>query len=145
MLALYQMIETVAQVPSTVLVTGESGTEEAWSRARFDLSPRAEKPFVSVNCGAFTETLLESELFGYVKGSFTGANANRKGLLKLRTAGRSSSTRSARCRRRCRSNCCACSRRKVRPVGATEEGTVDASDRGDESRSGEHGRRGHVP
>src|SRR4026209_2508157 len=64
MQGLYQMIETVAQVQSTVLVTGESGTgKELVARAIHDLSPRAEKPFVSVNCGAFTETLLESELF----------------------------------------------------------------------------------
>ena len=74
------MIETVAQVPSTVLVTGSRARKRNWSRARFDLSPRAEKPFVSVNCSAFTETLLESELFGYVKGSFTGGNESRKGL-----------------------------------------------------------------
>ena len=83
MQALYQMIETVAQVQSTVLVTGESGTgKELVARAIHDLSPRAERPFVSINCGAFTETLLESELFGYVKGSFTGANTNRKGLFE---------------------------------------------------------------
>src|ERR1043165_8156697 len=88
MQALYQLVETVAQVQSTVLVTGESGTgKELVARAIHDLSPRAEKPFVSVNCGAFTETLLESELFGYVKGSFTGANANRKGLFEAANSG----------------------------------------------------------
>src|SRR6476661_5793852 len=88
MQALYQMIETVAQVQSTVLVTGDSGTgKELVARAIHDLGPRAEKPFVSINCGAFTETLLESELFGYIKGSFTGANANRKGLFEAANKG----------------------------------------------------------
>jgi DNA-binding NtrC family response regulator len=71
MQAVYQMIETVAEVQSTILVTGESGTgKELVARAIHDLSPRGEKPFISINCGAFTETLLESELFGYVKGRF---------------------------------------------------------------------------
>ncbi len=83
--AIFQMIETVAEVQSTVLITGESGTgKELVARAIHDLSPRAEKPFISINCGAFTETLLESELFGYVKGSFTGANTNRKGSVRSR-------------------------------------------------------------
>ena len=127
MLSLYQMIETVAQVQSTVLVTGESGTgKELVARAIHDMSPRAEKPFVSVNCGAFTETLLESELFGYVKGSFTGANANRKGLFEaansgtifLDEIGEMSSAMQVKLLR-------VLQERKVRPVGATEETSVD--------------------
>lgn len=124
---LFQMIETVSQVPSTVLVTGESGTgKELVARAIHDLSPRAEKPFVSVNCGAFTETLLESELFGYVKGSFTGANANRKGLFEaansgtifLDEIGEMSPAMQVKLLR-------VLQERKVRPVGATEETIVD--------------------
>ena len=127
MMALYQMIETVAQVQSTVLVTGESGTgKELVARAIHDLGPRAERPFVSVNCGAFTETLLESELFGYVKGSFTGANSNRKGLFEaansgtifLDEIGEMSPAMQVKLLR-------VLQERKVRPVGATEELLVD--------------------
>jgi two-component system response regulator PilR (NtrC family) len=127
MLSLYQMIETVAQVPSTVLVTGESGTgKELVARAIHDLGPRAEKPFVSINCGAFTETLLESELFGYVKGSFTGATSNRKGLFEaansgtifLDEIGEMSPAMQVKLLR-------VLQERKLRPVGATEETAVD--------------------
>jgi two-component system response regulator PilR (NtrC family) len=127
MQALYQMIETVAQVQSTVLVTGDSGTgKELVARAIHDLGPRAEKPFVSINCGAFTETLLESELFGYVKGSFTGANTNRKGLFEaantgtvfLDEIGEMSSAMQVKLLR-------VLQERKLRPVGATEETVVD--------------------
>jgi two-component system, NtrC family, response regulator PilR len=88
MQAVYQMIETVAATASTVLITGESGTgKELAARAIHNMSPRAGAPFVSINCGAFTETLLESELFGYMKGSFTGAVANRKGLFEAAEGG----------------------------------------------------------
>jgi two-component system response regulator PilR (NtrC family) len=81
--ALFQMIETVAREQSTVLITGESGTgKELVARAIHDMSDRAEKPFVPVNCGALTETLLESELFGYTKGAFTGAGASRAGMFE---------------------------------------------------------------
>ena len=76
-------IRTVASTNSTILITGESGTgKELVARAIHDCSPRAAEPFVSVNCGGFPETLLESELFGYVKGAFTGANQNKRGLFE---------------------------------------------------------------
>src|SRR5580704_16520105 len=88
MQAVYQMIETVAATASTVLITGESGTgKELVARAVHSMSNRAAAPFVSINCGAFTETLLESELFGYMKGSFTGAQSNRKGLFEAAEGG----------------------------------------------------------
>ncbi|PYP88421.1 MAG: Fis family transcriptional regulator [Blastocatellia bacterium AA13] len=88
MQAVYQMIETVAATTSTVLITGESGTgKELVARAVHNMSNRAAAPFVSINCGAFTETLLESELFGYMKGSFTGAVSNRKGLFESAEGG----------------------------------------------------------
>jgi two-component system, NtrC family, response regulator PilR len=88
MQAIYQMIETVAATVSTVLITGESGTgKELVARAIHANSDRSASPFVSINCGAFTETLLESELFGYMKGSFTGAMQNRKGLFEAAEGG----------------------------------------------------------
>lgn len=128
MQAIFQMIETVAEVQSTVLVNGESGTgKELVARAIHDMSPRAEKPFISINCGAFTETLLESELFGYVKGSFTGANTNRKGLFEaanggtifLDEIGEMSPAMQVKLLR-------VLQERRVRPVGAHEELAVDA-------------------
>src|SRR5436190_8506612 len=126
--AIFQMIETVAEVQSTVLITGESGTgKELVARAIHDLSPRAEKPFISINCGAFTETLLESELFGYMKGSFTGANSNRKGLFEaahggtifLDEIGEMSPAMQVKLLR-------VLQERKVRPVGAHDELPIDA-------------------
>jgi DNA-binding NtrC family response regulator len=81
MIELYKEIARVAPSRSTVLVMGQSGTgKELVARALHKHSPRAERPFVAVNCGALTETLLEAELFGHVRGSFTGAIADRKGL-----------------------------------------------------------------
>jgi two-component system, NtrC family, response regulator PilR len=88
MLRLKQTIRTIAAINSTVIVSGESGTgKELVARAIHTCSPRVGEPFVSVNCGAFPETLLESELFGYVKGAFTGANANKRGLFELANGG----------------------------------------------------------
>ena len=85
---LKQTIRTVASTQSTVLIYGESGTgKELVARALHMCSPRAAEPFVSINCGAFPETLLESELFGYVKGAFTGANQNKRGLFEVADQG----------------------------------------------------------
>jgi DNA-binding NtrC family response regulator len=83
MLEVYKMIARVSDSRAAVLVTGESGTgKELVARAIHYHGARSEAPFVAVNCGALTETLLESELFGHVKGSFTGAIANKRGIFE---------------------------------------------------------------
>jgi two-component system response regulator PilR (NtrC family) len=88
MKAIFDMIQTVAPQNSRVLITGESGTgKELVARAIHENSARAQTPFITINCGAFPETLLESELFGYVKGAFTGANENRRGLFQAADGG----------------------------------------------------------
>jgi two-component system response regulator PilR (NtrC family) len=88
MLAVFKLIETVATTSSTILVTGESGTgKELAARAIHYSSLRRDRPFVALNCGALTETLLESELFGHMRGSFTGAAANKKGLIEVAERG----------------------------------------------------------
>lgn len=81
MIELYKEIARVAPTNSTVLILGESGTgKELVARAIHQNSIRKDKPFVAINCGALTETLLEAELFGHQKGSFTGASSDRRGL-----------------------------------------------------------------
>ncbi len=77
------VVRTVAPTMITVLLTGESGTgKEVFARLIHDLSPRKSGPFITVNCGAIPEGLIESELFGHEKGSFTGASAERKGFFE---------------------------------------------------------------
>jgi two-component system response regulator PilR (NtrC family) len=88
MRAIFDLIQTVAPQTSRVLITGESGTgKELVARAIHENSQRSQAPFITINCGAFPETLLESELFGYMKGAFTGANENRQGLFQAAHGG----------------------------------------------------------
>jgi len=124
---LKQTIRTVASTQSTVLIYGESGTgKELVARAVHTCSPRAAESFVSINCGAFPETLLESELFGYVKGAFTGANQNKRGLFEvadggtifLDEIGEMNLTMQVKLLRVLQERC-------VRPVGGSDEIAID--------------------
>ena len=111
MQVMLELARTAAQSPSTILILGESGTgKELLARAVHAESPRHAKPFVAMSCAALTETLLESELFGYEKGSFTGAAAPRRPVRGRATAARCSSTRSATSARSCSSTSCASSK-----------------------------------
>ncbi|MCP4548982.1 MAG: sigma-54-dependent Fis family transcriptional regulator [bacterium] len=85
---IFTIVRRIADTDSTILISGESGTgKELIARALHYTSSRADKPFVSINCGALPENLLESELFGHVKGSFTGAVRDKEGLFKVAQSG----------------------------------------------------------
>ena len=125
--SILEMVRTVAPTTSTILITGESGTgKELVARAIHEASPRRDKSFVSINCGAFPETLLESELFGYFKGAFTGAESNKKGIIEaanggtlfLDEIGETSLSMQVKLLR-------VLQERKVRPLGGTMDVSVD--------------------
>jgi two-component system response regulator PilR (NtrC family) len=124
---LFDLIETIAPQSSRVMITGESGTgKELVARAIHENSARSKAPFITINCGAFPETLLESELFGYMRGAFTGANENRRGLFQaadggtlfMDEIGNMSLTMQVKLYRVLQEG-------KVRPLGSTEESDVD--------------------
>ena len=88
MRGIFEQLPAIAETGSTVLVTGETGSgKDLLARTIHSSSPRANKPFVAINCGAFPETLLESELFGYKKGAFTGADRDKPGRFALAEGG----------------------------------------------------------
>jgi two-component system, NtrC family, response regulator PilR len=127
MATLFEMVRAIAPTSSTVLITGESGTgKELVARAIHGLSSRADGPFVSINCGALPDTLLESELFGYVKGAFTDARQSKKGLFEaasggtlfLDEVGETSLAMQVKLLR-------ALQERRIRRVGGTDETEVD--------------------
>jgi two-component system response regulator PilR (NtrC family) len=127
MASLFEMVRAIAPTSSTVLITGDSGTgKELVAKAIHGLSGRGAGPFVSVNCGALPDTLLESELFGYMKGAFTDARQSRKGLFEaavggtlfLDEVGETSPPMQVKLLR-------ALQERRIRRVGGTEEIDVD--------------------
>ncbi len=84
----YDLIKRVAQTKTNILITGESGTgKELVAKAIHELSPRRDRPFVVINCAGIPESLIESELFGYKKGAFTGANTDKEGLFEIADGG----------------------------------------------------------
>ncbi len=88
MLQLLDLVRKVAPTPASVLITGESGVgKEVIARLIHTLSPRRQAPFVAINCGAMTETLLNSELFGHLRGAFTGADRDQPGLIRQADGG----------------------------------------------------------
>jgi DNA-binding NtrC family response regulator len=126
MLELFDRIRRFAPHVRTALVTGETGTgKELVARALHKAGPRANRKFATVNCSAVVETLFESELFGHVRGAFTGAVDSKPGLFEAADGARSFWTRSASCHCRCRQSCCA--RSKLEKYSAWAGSTRAAS------------------
>ena len=116
MKSLFEVLKRVAKSDATVLLRGETGTgKELFARALHTLGPRSEKPFQAVNCATLRGDLLASELFGHVRGAFTGAIRDHKGLFESAHGGTCFSTRSPSCPSTCRPASCACCKSAALP------------------------------
>jgi hypothetical protein len=121
---LFDAIARVAATDATALVTGETGVgKERVAEAIHEQSPRRERPFVVVDCASIPRELIASELFGHAKGSYTGAIADKRGLIEAAPAARCSSTRSASCRSTCSRSSCGRSR-SARSAGSARPGPI---------------------
>ncbi len=131
MRALRKTIRLLAGFSETVLISGESGTgKELIARALHDLSQRRNKPFLAVNCGALTDSLLESELFGHVKGAFTGATTNKKGFFEAASGGTISLDEFAEMSLTTQQRLLrVLQERTVRPVGSTDPQEIEVDTR----------------
>jgi transcriptional regulator with PAS, ATPase and Fis domain len=111
MRSLKTLILRGADCNSTILINGESGTgKELIARSIHDFGERQREPFLAINCGALTESLLESELFGHVKGAFTGATTDKKGMFESAGKGTIFWMNLEKCHHQCRCVCYACCR-----------------------------------
>ena len=144
---LYRIIAKAAHSVHPVLIQGESGTgKEMVARAIHYSGPFRDKPFIPVDCGSLVPTLIESELFGYVKGAFTGAVQAKEGCWRLPMGERFFSMKSASFRWICRQRCCGASGEGDSPGRQHEADRHQrANSGGDESGSGNCGGAGFVP
>ena len=148
MLDVFKMIETVARTNSTILLTGESGTGKGLvAQAVHFHSLRRDKPMVSLNCGAMPETLLESELFGHMRGAFTGADVEQEGAARGRGEGHDLPRRDRRDERRHAGQAAARAAGAPVPPRRRPRGAAGRHprDRGHQPGSRQGGRRGAVP
>jgi len=119
------LVDSVAPTDAPVLLQARAGRQGAGGPGHPLRGPRAGRAFVAINCAALPEALLESELFGHVRGAFTGALAEKRGLFEEADGAPCCSTRSGTCRRPCRRSCCACCRRRGAPGRSHTNRRVD--------------------
>ena len=144
MKSVFRLVEKIARTNATVLIGGESGSgKEVVARALHNFSLRCERPWVDINCGALPDHLVESELFGYEKGAFSGADGQKAGMFELANGGTSVPGRDRRTRRQDAGETAARARRRaVLPAGRHAQGRGGRAHRGRHEQKPREGRRG---